>query len=196
MCTFSYVSLRDIFICIITVYLIRFRECWHLVPLPMTLFRGHTKITLFWPTHPLPSRFITNDHKTPLTLRHALHSYPSPPSPAIIDFSFLKLKKTKYTHHSMQKLEHPPKGLPPSIPSCGKTPLKMKTFWPPHIFSNSSYLWILSISISLSRLFAKNLFEEVEDHGLIESKLSKQEVQLRKTLIFLDACKDTDISRT
>ena len=151
MCTFSYVSLRYIFICIITVYLIRFRECWHLLPLPMTLFRGHAKITLFWPTHPLLSRFITNDHKTPLTLRHALHSYPSPPSPAIIDFSFLKLKKNKYTHHSMQNLEHPPEGLPPSIPSCGKTPLKMKTFWPPHIFSNSSVLWILSISISLSR---------------------------------------------
>ena len=27
-------------------------------------------------------------------------------------------------------------------------------------------------------IFAKNLFEEVEDHALIRSKLSKQEVQL------------------
>ena len=36
----------------------------------------HAKITLFWPTYSPPSRFITNNHKTPLTLRHAWHRYP------------------------------------------------------------------------------------------------------------------------
>ena len=34
------------------------------------------------------------------------------------------------------------------------------------------------------KLFAKNLFEDVEDHALIGSKLSKQGVQLTRTLIF------------
>ena len=32
--------------------------------------------------------------------------------------------------------------------------------------------------------FAKNVFEKVEDHALIESKLSTQEVQLTRTIIF------------
>ena len=36
----------------------------------------------------------------------------------------------------------------------------------------------------LIQLFAKNLFEEAEDHALTGSKLSKQEVQLTRTLIF------------
>ena len=36
----------------------------------------------------------------------------------------------------------------------------------------------------LISLFAKNLFEEVEDYALIGSKLSKQKVQLVRTLMF------------
>ena len=36
----------------------------------------------------------------------------------------------------------------------------------------------------LIQLFSKNLFGEVEDHALIRSKLSKQEVQSIRTLIF------------
>ena len=36
----------------------------------------------------------------------------------------------------------------------------------------------------LIQLFAKNFFEEVQDHALIGSKLSKQEVQSKRTLIF------------
>ena len=36
----------------------------------------------------------------------------------------------------------------------------------------------------LIQLFAKNLFEEVEDPAPIGSKLSKQEVQLTRTLPF------------
>ena len=36
----------------------------------------------------------------------------------------------------------------------------------------------------LIQLFAKNVFEKVEDHALIESKLSTQEVQLTRTIIF------------
>ena len=36
----------------------------------------------------------------------------------------------------------------------------------------------------LIQLFAKNISAEVEDHGFIGSKLSKQEVQLTRTLIF------------
>ena len=35
----------------------------------------HAKIAIFWPSHPLPSRFITNDHSTHLTLRRAWHRY-------------------------------------------------------------------------------------------------------------------------
>ena len=36
----------------------------------------------------------------------------------------------------------------------------------------------------LIQLFAKNLFDEVENHALIGSKLSKEEVQLIRIAIF------------
>ena len=36
----------------------------------------------------------------------------------------------------------------------------------------------------LIKSFSKNLFEEVEDHALIGSKLSEQEVKSIRTLIF------------
>ena len=38
--------------------------------------------------------------------------------------------------------------------------------------------------LSLNFLLTKNLFEELEDHTLIGSKIPKQEVQLTVTLIF------------
>ena len=41
----------------------------------------------------------------------------------------------------------------------------------------------LEHSYILIQLFAKNHLEEVEDHALIGSKLSKHEVQLTRTLV-------------
>ena len=61
------------------------------------------KLPFFEPPTSSPLHFITNDQKTPLTLRHACYRYLPP---FIIYFSFLKLKKKK------NKDTHPPMTYP------------------------------------------------------------------------------------
>ena len=48
---------------------------------------------------------------------------------------------------------------------------------------NKAILYPTKAILYLIQLFAKPLFEEVEDHAFMGSKLSKQDVQLTRTLI-------------
>ena len=124
MCTFSYVSLRYIFICIITVYLIRFRECWHLLPLPMTLFRGHAKITLFL-THPPPT--ITLHYEWPLLRYVTLYTVtPLPLPPLSLISLFWSWKKTNIRTIVCRTSNILLKDYPPPFPLVAKPPWKWK----------------------------------------------------------------------
>ena len=59
------------------------------------------------PTHPPPSHFITNDHKTAITLPHAWHRYP----PSSFDYHFWSWKKPQRYATTQDRFTHAVKQL-------------------------------------------------------------------------------------
>ena len=68
----------------------------------VSCFALESKITLFRPTQPPSLLFITNDQKTPLTLRHAWHRSHPPPLLCYL-FLFFEVEKKQTNKQKKQR---------------------------------------------------------------------------------------------